>query len=351
MEAFHYDLSLSTAFDYFTDKAAKEKEKKDIEGGDGDVNGDNGEEKPLELTTNGTNGHVVKEDQPDSLIVNIRVKQPLIKTTATKVHLIVTKTILPLLFKQLTRKTKSDEEHKVNKKVTAQDENEQILRVPIALAILKLLINLPKRSLETHLPGLLLRVCEMLKSRLYSVRQMTRECLIKFINTLDKRYYYFIFKELNDSLTRGYQVHVLCFTIQILLKHMQPKLVVGDLDPSVSVLANLFHSEFFSQVSDEKDVKRIVSKVNEAKTTSSYNSIEIVAKYVTQSCLLDLIKPLCQELDTCRSRKIIKKIEEALRRTMLGLLDNAELKPKQFLLFIYGLINDSFENLASNRKK
>ena len=75
---------------------------------------------------------------------------------------------------------------------------------------------------------------------------------------------------------------------------MQPKLIVGDLDPSVSVLANLFHSEFFSQVSDEKDVKRIVSKVNEAKTTSSYNSIEIVAKYVTQSCLLDLIKPLCQ---------------------------------------------------------
>ena len=209
LEAFHYDLSLSTAYDYFTDKAAKEKENEKNDAEDGD-----GEEKPLELT-NGTNGvhqeienktEEKKEEQPDSLLVNIRVKQLLIKTTATKVHLIVTKTILPLLFKQLTRKTKSDEEHKVNKKVTAQDENEQILRVPIALAILKLLINLPKRSLETHLPGLLLRVCEMLKSRLYSVRQMTRECLIKFINTLDKRYYYFIFKELNDSLTRGYQV-------------------------------------------------------------------------------------------------------------------------------------------------
>ncbi len=87
-------------------------------------------------------------------------------------------------------------------------------------------------------------------------------------------------------------MHVLCFTIQILLKHIQPKLVVGDLDSSLIILSKVFHSELFSDISDEKDVKQIVAKIMEAKTTSSYNSYEIVAKYISQNCLIELIKPL-----------------------------------------------------------
>ncbi len=134
----------------------------------------------------------------------IRKKQQLSKNISTKVHSIITKQILPLLFKCIAKKSKNDEDHKVNKK--SYHEDEQIIRVPIVLAILKLLNNLPKRTLETHLPGLLLKVCEMLKSRAISIRQMTRECLIKMVNSLEKRYYFYIFKELSNSLTRGYQV-------------------------------------------------------------------------------------------------------------------------------------------------
>ena len=84
----------------------------------------------------------------------------------------------------------------------------------------------------------------------------------------------------------------MCFTIQILLKHIQPKLSVGDLDSSLANLSKVFHSELFSDVSDEKDVKQIVAKIMEAKTTSSYNSYEIISKYISQNCLLELIKPL-----------------------------------------------------------
>ena len=91
-------------------------------------------------------------------------------------------------------------------------------------------------------------------------------------------------------------MHVLCFTIQILLKHIQPKLVVGDLDSSLSIFSTVFHSELFTDISDEKDVKQIVAKIMEAKTTSSYNSYEIVAKYISKNCLLELIKPLNQVL-------------------------------------------------------
>lgn len=99
---------------------------------------------------------------------------------------------------------------------------------------------------------------------------------------------------------------MLCFTIQTLLKHIEPNLVVGDLDASVIVLSNVFHSELFSQISEEKDVKQIVAKVMEAKMTSSYTSYEIVSKYVSKSYLLELIKPLNQVLILSKIEKILE---------------------------------------------
>lgn len=272
------------------------------------------------------------------------------KENATKIHFYLTKNVLPLLFKFLTKKMKKDEEHKSNTKKSI-DEDEKILRVPIALAILKLLKSLPKRSLEIHLPGLLLRICEMLKSRAISVRNSVRECLIKIVNSLDKQYYYYIFKELSNSLTRGYQIHVLCYTIQMLLKYIQPRLENGDLDSSVSIFSHVFTQELFSDVGDEKEVKQIVAKVFEAKHTSSFNSFEIVAKYITPSYLVELIKPLNQQLEICKSKKVIKKIEEAFRRIDVGLLENKSFKAKEFILFIYGLINESFNSLTNVKKR
>ncbi len=287
LAAFHFDLSLSKAFDYYTEKLKNRKAKEENSADEDDEDDEGKDENQIPA--------VVSENKTGDMNTNQILKcekQLVTASTATKIHLIVTKTILPLLFKCLTKKSKADEEHKVNKK--SFDEDEQKLRVPMVLAILKLLNNLPVRSLETNLPGLLLKVCEMLKSRALSVRHTTRECLIKVVNTLDKKYYHYIFRELTSSLARGFQVHVLCYTIQILLKHMQPKFAVGDLDPSVDGLSKVFCSELFSQVSDEKEVKQIMAKTSEAKTVSSFNSYEILAKYVSRNSVLELIKPLKQ---------------------------------------------------------
>ena len=50
------------------------------------------------------------------------------------------------------RQTKSDDEHKLAKP-TKYAEDEEILRVPIALAMVKLLQSLPKNTLQRNLPG------------------------------------------------------------------------------------------------------------------------------------------------------------------------------------------------------
>lgn len=226
--------------------------------------------------------------------------------------------------------------------------DEQILRVPMALAILKLLKNLPAKTFETHLPGLLYKICEMLKSRAISVRNTTRECLIKMINELpDKKYFFYVFKELSNSLTRGYQVHVLCYTVQMILKQIEPKLSQGDLDSSMGVLVNGCCLELFSDVSEEKEERKIIAKTPEAKHMSSFNTLEVLSQYITASHVLELLKPFKEKLDECNSNKLLKKIEEALKRITQGLLKNSSLDTERLLVFVYGLVNDTFDMLKN----
>lgn len=324
LDAFHYDLSLSNQKDYFTDSIH-------------------------EIADETEN---ILPQEPAKEVVPVRRKKLVGSAMANKIHSTITKSIIPILFKCLTKRLKSENEHKINKR---EDEDEQILRVPMALAILKLLNNLPRKTLETHLPGLLFKVCDMLKSRAMSVRNTTRECLMKMIDTLpDKRYYFYVFKELANCLIKGYQVHVLCFTIQMILKNVQSKLVVGDLDSSLGILMHSINLELFSETSEEKEVKQIVSKVMEAKMISSFNTLQIISKYLSQTHLLDLLKPFKEQLDYCNSRKLLKKLEEAFKFILAGLLENSSLTTENLMYLIYGLVNDTFEafkNPSLARKK
>lgn len=311
LDAFNFDLSLSDQKDYFTTNDEAE----------GNENDDQSASKKKKLVS---------------------------KEMANKIHIRLTRSIIPMLFKCLTKRFKSDSEHKLNKH---EDENEQILRVPMALAILKLLINLPARTFETHLPGLLYKVCDMLKSRAISVRNTTRECLMKMIDTLPhKKYLYYVFKELSNSLTRGYQVHVLCFTNHMILKHVQEKLQPGDLDQSLDILMNGVHLELFTNVSEEKEVKQILAKTLEAKMVSSFNILEILGKLISHENILRVLKPFKEQLDTCNSRKLLKKIEEALRRLLLGILSNTALITENLMYLSYGLVNDTFDALKESFK-
>ena len=363
LDAFHFDLSLSRQYDYFTDR--KKEKKGDEQAEDEQNEAEEAEADKKAVTASGEDKQIVTMTETDKTVVTIkkidedkkvgdvssvyRKKKLVSAAMATKIHATITKTILPMLFKCLTKRLKSDDQIKINKR---EDEDEQILRVPMALAILKLLNNLPPKTLETHLPGLLFKVCDMLKSRAVSVRNTTRECLMKMINALpDKKYYFYVFKELANALTRGYQVHVLCYTIQMILKHVQDKLVVGDLDSSLSVLMSSVNLELFSDVSEEKEVKQILAKLPEAKTTSSFNTLETLGKFVSQPYVLDLIKPFKTQLDECNSRKLLKKIEDSLKRVLMGLLNNASLSTQNFMFLVYGLVNDSFTAFKSTAGK
>ena len=84
---------------------------------------------------------VIKEEKPT---IN--------EDLATKIHSIIVQQLLPDLHSILTARSKREMQHKTVKQ-DGYPEDDEVLRVPIALALVNLLKNLPAGALERNLPG------------------------------------------------------------------------------------------------------------------------------------------------------------------------------------------------------
>ncbi|KAH0616783.1 hypothetical protein JD844_028173, partial [Phrynosoma platyrhinos] len=248
----------------------------------------------------------------------------------------VTNNILPKLHRCLIAKVKRDEEHKLVKSKVVNDE--EVARVPLAFAMVRLMQSLPQDVMEENLPSILLKVCSLLRNRAQEIRDIARNTLMKIMEALGPRYLQYVLKEMKSTLVHGYQVHVLTFTVHLLLKSLVSNtLKAGDLDPCVELLTEIFNHELFGEVAEEKEVKGIVSKVMEARRSKSYDSYEILAKYVGKDQVTKLILPL-------------KEVHETLRRIVSGLITNTEMTAESILLLSHGLISENLPLLTEKSR-
>lgn len=265
-----------------------------------------------------------------------------------RIHETVTNSVIPRLQKCLDAKVKRDEEHKLVKtKVVNEDE---VVRVPIAFALVKLMQTLPQEVMEAKLPSILLKVCVHLKNRFQEIRDVARNTLIKIIETLGPHYLHYVLKEMQSVLVKGYQVHVLTFTVNQLLKGLTPKLKSGDLDGCMESLIQIFNNELFGNIAEEKEVKGIVSKVMEARSSKSFDSYELLAQFIGKEHVIKLILPLKELLETTTSLKLARKVHEAFRRMVFGLIANTDMTAQSILLLCYGLISENLPLLTDNSK-
>ncbi|XP_075065353.1 small subunit processome component 20 homolog [Mixophyes fleayi] len=260
----------------------------------------------------------------------------------------VTGNLLPKLQKCLDAKVKSEEEHKLVK--TKAVSEEEVVRVPVAFAMVKLMQTLPQEVMETHLPSILLKVCVLLRNRFQEVRDIARNTLIKILETLGPRYLHYIVKEMKTVLVKGYQVHVLTFTVNLLLKGLIGNLKSGDLDSCIETLIQIFNHELFGDIAEEKEVKGIVSKVMEARSSKSYDSYELLAQFIGRDQVVQLILPLKEVLEKTTSLKLARKVHEALRRIVFGLIANKDMTAESILLLSYGLISENLPLLTEKEK-
>ncbi|XP_074127468.1 small subunit processome component 20 homolog [Sminthopsis crassicaudata] len=265
-----------------------------------------------------------------------------------QIHKTINSSVLPKLHKCLSATTKREEEHKLIKSKVVNDE--EIVRIPLAFAMVKLMQSLPQGVMEANLPSILLKVCTLLRNRAQEIRDVARNTLTKIIETLGVHYLQYILKELQTTLVRGYQVHVLTFTIYILLKGLASSLKVGELDPCLDIMIGIFNHELFGSVAEEKEVKGIISKVMEARRSKSYDSYEILGQFVGKDQVTKLILPLKEILQNTTSLKLARKVHEALRRIVAGLIANEEMTAECILLLSHGLISENLPLLTEKEK-
>ncbi|XP_064489796.1 small subunit processome component 20 homolog [Ornithodoros turicata] len=262
---------------------------------------------------------------------------------ATSIHTTIAVKLLPHLHKALTNKAKSDDEHKVVR--SGHPEDSEVLRIPIAVAIVKLLQQLPHGMLQRHLPGVLLKICQFLRSRLMSIRDSARETLLKIMSSLGPAYFGYLLQQMRGTLQRGYQVHVMMYTAHAVLESLTPVMKPGDLDSCFTDVIEVCQNELFTDLSEEKEVTQITGKVKEARSTKSYNIYKILAMMTTEETLPRLTAPLKSVTLMSVSHKVVKKCEDCFHRIVSGLAANSALPVEKLLIYSYSMIKENLDDL------
>lgn len=232
-----------------------------------------------------------------------------------------------------------------------KDESEISLRLPIAITTVKLLKLLPEEDMALLLPSVLLDIAFILRSRSQDSRDVARKTLSGIAVILGPSYFGYILKELRSSLLRGYQLHVLSYTVHSILVHTSDHFKTGDLNHCVGQIVSVVIDDIFGPTGQEKDAEEYISQMKEVKSSKSYDSMELLAKNISIRSLSGLIQPIQTLLGEKLSASLVNKIDELLRRVGVGLLRNPEAESRDLLVFCYEVIKDAYKDPASEETK
>ena len=228
-----------------------------------------------------------------------------------------------------------------------KDESTVSLRIPVAVSVVKLLKILPSRQMKERLPPVLTDVCHILRSRTQESRDLTRKTLVEISALIGPVYFGFILRELRSSLARGYQLHVLSYTVHSILVATVSIYKPGDLDYCLPQIVAVVLDDILGSTGQEKDAEEYINKMKEVKSSKSFDSMELVAKTTSIEHIAHLIRPLQVLLEEKLNLKMMRKIDELLRRIGAGLLRNDAIQDQRALKFCHEIISEVYKREQS----
>ncbi|KAK0392685.1 hypothetical protein NLU13_2180 [Sarocladium strictum] len=221
-----------------------------------------------------------------------------------------------------------------------KDESEVSYRVPVGVVIVNLMRILPEEQMSQRLAGVLTDICHILRSKSVESRDLARDTLVKISVILGPTYFGFLLKELRSSLTRGYQLHVLSYTMHSIMLATLPQVGPGGLDYCLPNMVMIIMDDIFGVVGQEKDAEGYTTQTKEIKSSKSQDSMELAAKTASINRLVDLIRPLQALLMQKVDLKMVRKIEILLDRITAGLVQNPAAESRDTLVFCYEIIKE-----------
>ncbi|KAK3362295.1 armadillo-type protein [Lasiosphaeria hispida] len=230
------------------------------------------------------------------------------------------------------------------KYIHGKDEATVSARSPVGVIITKLLTLLPDQLLGEKLPGVLTDICHILRSKSWESREMARSTLAKISGILGPERFEFILKELRGALIRGYQLHVLSYTLHSILLVAIPAFPQGALDYCLPSIMAVIMDDIFGATGQEKDTDEYTSQMKEVKSSKSQDSMELIAKNASIRRLGDLTNPLQALLLEKLDIRTARKIDELLGRITKGLLENPGAATQDVLVFSYEVVQEVYKS-------
>ncbi|XP_035787834.1 small subunit processome component 20 homolog [Anopheles albimanus] len=275
--------------------------------------------------------------------------------TSTEIVDDITQNLVPNLlssFNFATESLKSVDGGKIgkfqmDKKARFAKQKEEMLKLPIAIAIVKLFMKLPSEQIEINLPKLIIKVITFLKSRLKSVRAQARNTLAHITIELGPMYFSFILQNLLAMLTRGFQRHVLTFTVHTLIERAQKHLTYENVMHDIlQAVLHICMEDIFGQLiglvrgtTIESGTLKRVSAPESKSSRKPYQTLLVLAQYAREEMLIDLFAPFCCVLLHYRTYQTVKKVQDAFRRIAIGIIRNETIRAESLLVFIYGMLS------------
>ncbi|XP_055916600.1 small subunit processome component 20 homolog [Eupeodes corollae] len=357
LDAFHFDLSQASGdksslealkVKLLEEKPKEERIEKTVKKEEEEDDEGSGEEEEVDSDLDEIEDEEDEEEEHKPAKIAILDSLTVLhKNSAKRVMQTIATILIPTLNRSITEKSSYDGKHKINRKrFSFEREEEEIQRVPIGLALVKLMQKLPKEVLDTSLPGVFMKVCTFLKSPLKSVRMLTRDILKKIMLTLGASYLAMLLDHLTSLLTRGFQVHVLSVTVHGILDALRDIIRPGDIEACLSNILEVTLNDIFGELAAEKEIEKITAHTPEAKPSSkSYLVLHIISRNIQESCLLDILVPFKDYLAKSQSKKMTSKIQDCFQKIVTGLVENPHISRESLLIFVYGTMSESIPDL------
>nr|POE93298.1 u3 small nucleolar rna-associated protein 20 [Quercus suber] len=228
-----------------------------------------------------------------------------------------------------------------------KDESTVDRRMPVAITIVKLLLLLPEDELATRLPPVLTDVSHVLRSRSQEARDQTRKTLAVMLALIGPAYLGFMLKELRSALQRGYQLHVLSFTVHSLLVLLVDECQPGDLNHCLHDLTAVIMDDIFGITGQEKDAEEYKSGMREVKGSKSFDTMELLARVTPIPRLGQLIQPLRALLSERLDATAVRKIDDLLARLRKGIDLNPSADSRDMLIFCHEIVRQVYAEQAA----
>jgi U3 small nucleolar RNA-associated protein 20 len=220
-----------------------------------------------------------------------------------------------------------------------------IVNASVALALVKILKLMPEEVVEVELPRIVQSITNLLKNRnSQAVRDEARSALVSVTATLGPRYLHFIAGVLKGSLTKGFEVHVLGYTLYSVLVKLLETVKVGEIDYCLPLLLEILENDIMGEVAEEKNVEAIAIKMKETKHMRSFESMRLIAQVITfPTQVPTMLGPVRRNLPKTFSPKNRVKVETMLKQIALGLQLNSSVSQETLFVLVHGLLEDGLK--------